>query len=213
MKQLQLSPPLLIITMGYPGSGKTFFARQFAELYGIARVSEERVRFELLENPQFNDDEADIIGRITHYMIEQLMQTKQTIVCEGAFAKNKERRELQELAKTHGYRTLTVWLQTDIDTAFQRANKRDRRNLDSKYAFSLDRATFANLKDRLERPGEKEVAVVVSGKHAFKSQNLTVLKKIAAVYSAQISKDLAGASPQTARPTPTGRASGQRYIQ
>lgn len=174
--------------MGLPGSGKSFFARQFADLYSLPRISEDRIRFELFEKPQFNADEADIINRMSFYMLEQTMKTERTVVCEGSFLTLAERKAATELARINGYRTLTVWLQTDLETSAQRAATRDRRNPDSKFAFEVDRSTFSRIKDTLERPSEKEPVVVVSGKHAFKSQCLTVLRKIAGIYSDSVSK-------------------------
>lgn len=214
MKHLQLSPPLLIVTMGYPGSGKSFFARQFADLYGLARVSEDRIRYELFENPLFNQDEADIISRVGSYMAEELMQTESTIVYEGGFLTRQERKAAEELAKRNGYRLLIVWLQTDLETSAQRAANRDRRNPDSKFAFEIDRPTFNRIKDTVERPGEKETVVVVSGKHAYKSQCLTVLRKIAATYSDSISKgEFTVQSPPLQNSRPPRPRPNQRFIQ
>lgn len=215
MKHLQLSPPLLIITMGYPGSGKSFFARQFAELYNLPRVSEDRIRFELFEKPFFNDDEADIIHRISTYMLEQLMQTERTIVCEGSFLTIKERKIMENLAVKNGYRLLVVWLQTDLETSAQRAATRDRRNPDSKYAFEVERSTFNSIKDTLQRPTEKETFVVVSGKHAYKSQCLTVLRKIAGIYSDSVSKGEFGVpgTPTISRPKNPPLRPSQRFVQ
>ncbi|MBP9739005.1 ATP-binding protein [Candidatus Saccharibacteria bacterium] len=206
MKQLQLTPPLLIVTMGYPGSGKTFFARQFAELYDLPRISEEVLRYELFEKPLFNADESEIIERIMHYNIEQLFKTKATVICEGMFLTRKQRNQLYMLASKNGYRTLTVWLQTDMQTSLIRATQRDRRNPDSKYSFEIDSKTFTRLKDSLQRPTEKETAIVISGKHAFRSQMLTVLKKIAGMYSESISRGEFSApskmpAPQRRKPT------------
>lgn len=215
MKNLPLTPPLLIITMGYPGSGKSFFARQFAEAYNLPRVSEDRIRFELFENPLFNLDEADIIQRISSYMTEQLMQTKQTIVCEGSFLSIAERKNMEELARSNGYRMLVVWLQTDLETSAQRAANRDRRNPDSKYAFAIDQQTFNDIKMTLQRPTEKETVVVISGKHANKSQCLTVLRKIAAIYSDSLSKGEFGVR-QANRVAPAPRTMirpNQRFVQ
>lgn len=214
MKHLQLSPPLLIITMGYPGSGKSYFVRQFAELYGLARVSEDRIRYELFETPTFSDDEFDIIGRVEQYMLEQIMRTERTIICEGIFMKTVERKQLLELARSNGYRTLTVWLQTDVETSIQRSSTRDRRNPDSKYTFAVDTATFNRMKNNLQKPGEREPAVVVSGKHAFKSQCLTVLRKIAAMYSDSVSKGDFGVKPDSVkRPTSIRVRSTDQLIQ
>lgn len=187
MKHLQLTPPLLLITMGYPGSGKTFFARQFADLHGLPRISEDNLRYELFERPVFNEDETDILQRIMHYSLEQLMQTERTIICEGSFLKTEQRKQLYEIAAKNGYRTLIIWLQTDLETSASRAKNRDRRNLDSKYSFSVDTETFKEIRSQLERPSEKEQVVVISGKHAFKGQCLTVLRKIASLYSERLS--------------------------
>jgi len=202
--------------MGLPGSGKSFFARQFADLYSLPRVSEDRIRFELFEKPQFNEDEADIINRMSFYMLEQAMKTERTIVCEGSFLTAAERKAANELARMNGYRTLVVWLQTDLETSAQRAATRDRRNPDSKFAFEVERYTFNRIKDSLQRPGEKEVVVVVSGKHAFKSQCLTVLRKIAAIYSDSVSKGEFGvpaATPQQPRSKIAIKRQADRLVQ
>ncbi len=201
--------------MGYPGSGKSYFARQFSELYKVARISEDRIRFELFEKPLFNEDELDIITRILQYTIEQIMHTEQTIICEGSFLKNSERKAMVDLARANGYRTLTVWLQTDLETSEQRAANRDRRNPDSKYSFEIDKQLFSRIRSDLERPSEKEEAVVISGKHAFKNQCLTVLRKIAAMYSDSASKGEFTVKPE-APVRPAGirvRTNNQRFVQ
>lgn len=185
MKELNLSPPLLIITMGYPGAGKSFFARQFAESYSLPHLSQDRVRFELFENPLFNNDELDIINRVLLYALDQTMKTNKSIVCDGNFSRLQERKELYALAKQRGYRTLIVWLQTDKNTSFQRAAHRDKRSQESKHSFNLDQRTFARLTAEVDRPSEKEASIVISGKHAFKGQNVTILRKIAELYATE----------------------------
>lgn len=208
MKQLNLTPPLLLITMGYPGAGKTFFARQFAETYGMPHLNQERLRFELFEKPQFNEDESDIINRVLFYALEQTMKTNQNIICDGNFSTAAQRKALYEIAKQNVYRTLLVWLQTDRTTSYQRAARRDRRSPESKYSFNLDQRTFEAITSALQRPTEKEASIVVSGKHAFKGQNVTVLRKIAELYT---NEALGGLSR-----TPTNPAqnrSSQRMIQ
>lgn len=216
MKKLQLTPPLLIITMGYPGAGKTYFSRQFSELYNIPRLSEEVYRFELFEQPLFNKDESQIIERILHYSLLQLMKSEQTIICDGDFLTLKQRKAMYELAAGNGYRTLTIWLQTDADTSATRAGTRDKRSLDNKFSFAIDRSTFSRIADRLERPVEKEQTVVISGKHAFRSQCLTVLRKITSMYSESLVNGETGvvnplADPR--RPVVKPKLSSRRYIQ
>lgn len=214
MKQLELSPPLLIITMGLPGSGKSFFGRQFAEQYDLPRISEDVIRFELFEKPQFNNDEADIIERIFNYALSQLIVTGKTVICEGSYLQTKQRKAVESIARKHGYRTLTVWLQTDLETSMKRAATRDRRNLDSKYAFEIDKIRFNKIKTTLQRPGEKEPFVVISGKHAFKGQCLTVLRKITSMYSdGLLSGNLTAPKQRATNSAVAARTQRQRFVQ
>ena len=108
MKRLELNPPLLILTMGYPGAGKTFFARQFSELHKLPCISEDRIRFELFENPQFNDDEQDIIGRVLDHALEQIMKTDSSVVCDGNFSDSSTRQRIENMSQANGYRLLVV---------------------------------------------------------------------------------------------------------
>lgn len=190
MSTLELSPPLLLLVMGLPGSGKTFFARQFAEQYKLPYISEDRIRYELFESPQFSDSETEIIGRIRDWSMEQLYLSNKTMVVDGLLLKAKQRKELIKTAEKNSFRVITVWVQTDLNTSEDRSSKRDRRNVDSKYSFSIDQSVFDDAKKQLERPGEKETSVVISGKHAYKSQALTVIRKITNVYSESLSKVL-----------------------
>lgn len=211
MKQLQLNPPLLIITMGYPGAGKTYFARQFADQYNLPKVSEDRIRYELFEEPTFNDDEAQIIERVAYISLEELLITKQAVIYDGSCLRFEQRKALYELAADHNYQTLTIWLQTDLATSTHRAQNVDRRNQDRKYSFKMQPATFDAIKTQLERPQEKENALIISGKHAFKSQCLTALRKIALMYGnsnknmqkqplGERRRVLNGATPKSGRP-------------
>lgn len=215
MKDLQLTPPLLIIVMGGPGSGKTFFGRQFAEQFNIPRISEDVIRFELFEQPQFNKDEIEITGRITHYALAQIMKTQQTVICEGMYLRLEQRKELYELASLCGYHTLTVWLQTDTSTALNRAVRRDRRSQDSKFSFPMSEEVFTNVMKTLERPVAKEPILVISGKHTYRSQSIAVLKKITLMYSENLQNGAKRPLNPLAAPRKpmSGQKPLQRYIQ
>ena len=190
-----MTPPLLILVIGYPGAGKTFFSRQLAEQYNLPRISEDAIRFELFEKPQFNAQEADIISRVQDITLQEVLKTERTVIVEGTNLRTSERNHIYSLAQSNGYRTITVWLQTDLQTSAFRAKKRDRRNPDSKYAFAIDMPTFEKFRSSLQRPSDKENFVVISGKHAYQSQSLTLLKKITTMYSEQLTKNIA--TPRT----------------
>jgi hypothetical protein len=74
--------------------------------------------------------------------------------------------------------SLLIWLQIDIESAFSRVVKRDRRKTDDKYADPLDRTTFETIVSGMQNPAQTEDYVVISGKHTFKTQNNTIKKKM-----------------------------------
>lgn len=177
MKSAVLNKQVLFLTLGYPGAGKSYVARQLAEEMDLIRISADRIRYELFENPTFSRDEDDIVFRILDYMLEEALKSGKSIVCDGDFGLRKSRRVKYELARKHSAHVIILWVQTDLETAFQRASSRDGRKLDDKYSFNHDRETFEKLVGKLKRP-QGEPTIVISGKHIFKVQYTNILRKL-----------------------------------
>lgn len=182
MKKLELSSPLIIIMMGVPGAGKTFFARQFANKLNIGYISEDRIRHDIFNPAKFTQDEQSTVRRVMGYMIEELSRVKRHIILDGRFLSSNERQKIHQVMNTAGYQSLTVWVQTEEDLAKRRASRRDKRKPDDKYNLPVNSRDFLATKEALEKPQEKENFSVISGKHTFKSQSETVLKRIIALY-------------------------------
>ena len=66
----------------------------------------------------------------------------------------------------------------DIDTAFGRNNKRDRRRADDKYAASWDRTSYESIIGHMQNPSAAEAPTVISGKHLFNMQQSAVISKM-----------------------------------
>jgi predicted kinase len=182
MNKLELDKPLAIVMMGIPGAGKTFFARQLANHLNIGYISEDRIRFDIYNKPSFNAEEQLVIRKIMGYMIEELSRVKKHMVLDGRFLNATERQKVHQVMTNAGYQVLTVWVQTEEDLAKRRASKRDKRKPDDKYNAPVLVQEFNSIKLNLEKPQEKEDFSVVSGKHTFKSQLDTVLKRINLLY-------------------------------
>lgn len=184
MKSLSLSKPLIMITMGYPGAGKSFFARQFADMFGAPLVSYDRLRYELFTEPSYSPDEHAVVQQIGQYMVNELAKTSRTLIVDGGGSSRAERQSLIMLARKQGYSTLVVWVQTDLTTCGMRAIKRNPNKLDDKFNTSLTDEQFNAQVKRLAKPSVYEDTVVISGKHTFSTQARTVLKKITTPRSA-----------------------------
>lgn len=172
--------PILYMTLGHPGSGKTFFARQYAAAMGIPLVDTERLRFELFEDPEYSNQEDNVVAGIADYMTEQFLSAGLSVVVDGLSGPRVRRHALRELARKYKATPFIVWVQTDINTAFNRARNRDRRNPYDKFAKQLSSAEFERETSRTKAP-QHEDYVVISGKHVFRNQMNVVERKLAAI--------------------------------
>ncbi len=178
MKSLSLSKPLVLITIGIPGSGKSFFARQFSETFSAPVVSYDKLRHLLFANSTFNKQEQDLINTIADSEIEELLKTQKTFIIDGGGSSKVQRMDLRKKAHAAGYDTLLIWVQTDQNTAKYRSMKRSSRRNDDKYNVSLSSEQYDQLEKRFTQPQPAETVVVISGKHTYPTQAKVVLKKL-----------------------------------
>jgi predicted kinase len=167
MKSLSLSKPHLIIVVGIPGSGKSFFADKFAATFNAPLVSHEKIAVYLGQEAP----EADPIARD---QLDELLKTKQSIIADGIADNRTVRSELARSAKTAGYETLVVWVQTDPATARSRSG---RKSTDT-YSRVLKNEDYDHAARQFTPPTAIEKPVVISGKHTYATQAKVVLKKL-----------------------------------
>lgn len=154
MKTLQLDKPYMILMVGIPGSGKSHFASQFSKLFSL---------------PYIDGKKLDCADQIS-YLVPEFLKTGKTIVIDSCANTKKEREEYQDLAKIYGYNVLSVWIQTDNETARRRSDKNNQlhgRSVD----FDMEVSSF-------HAPKESENFLVMSGKHTFATQTKSILEKL-----------------------------------
>jgi predicted kinase len=178
MSKITLTRPTLILLYGFPGSGKSFFARQLCEEINAAHIHSDRIRHELFDKPRFDRQENDIVNHLMEYMAEEFLNAGISVVFDTNAMRFSQRRELRDMARRHKAEPLLAWLQIDLESAFTRVVKRDRRKADDRYAMPLDRTTFEQLVSYMQNPNKTEDYVVISGKHNFTTQRSTMLKKL-----------------------------------
>lgn len=162
--------PSLILLYGYPGAGKTFFARQFCESVQAVHVQGDRIRAELFEKPKYDKHENNIVTHLVNYMTEEFLNSGLSVVYDVNAASAVQRHRLREFARSKHAKTLLVWFQVDAESAFARSSKRDRRRSDDKYAGDMSETRFKAEISRMQNPTNTEDYVVVSGKHTFNTQ-------------------------------------------
>lgn len=149
----------MIIMVGLPGSGKSFFAEKFSETFHMPYVSQQRIEELAPENSD----------KLAQLQISELLKTKQSILFEGPTYSKANRISLTKTAHAAGYETLIIWVQVDPLTA------KDRSSAIKKITSPQE---FDKLSKRFAPPSSIEKPLVISGKHTYASQAKVVLKKL-----------------------------------
>lgn len=172
MEQSSLKKPHLIIMVGIPGSGKSFFAEHFAETFKAPIVSFDHLRQKLFKTPTFSKDEDEIINQASNYLLSEIQKTGRTIVFEGQTDLRSDRAAIAKQAHDANYEPLFIWVQTEQVTAQKRAMKKNK----DKPSLSLFQ--FNTKLKQFSPPHQNEKAIVISGKHTYASQLRIVLKQL-----------------------------------
>jgi predicted kinase len=144
--------PFMILFYGFPGSGKTYFARQLCESVQAAHLQADRVRGELFETPRYDKQENDIVNHLMNYMTEEFLSAGLSVAYDMNAARAGQRRRLYDTALKHHAQPLVIWFQMDTETAFSRIVKRDRRKADDKFAPNYDRSSFDDAIGPMQNP-------------------------------------------------------------
>lgn len=170
--------PFILILYGYPGSGKSTFARQFAE--GIEKtlhINTDKVDAEL--GPQLkkrNIDPNYVNDLLVEYMSEEFLRSGFNVVLDVPLLKKSDRRRIRNMALNNKAKLVMAWLQIDAESAYDRLRKRDKRKVNDRYGRNYSRNEFESLINSGQNPSGEDY-VVISGKHTFNTQKLAVLKK------------------------------------
>ncbi|OVE79138.1 hypothetical protein BVY00_01110 [bacterium G20] len=177
MAKITLNRPVLICLYGFPGSGKSFVARNLTEHIGMAHVSSDKIRSELFANPRYDSQENAIVSHLMNYMVEEFLGAGLSVVYDANALRASQRRRLRELAGKHRATYLLVWLQIDVESAFVRTQRRDRRTNDDKHAQPQSKESFYKQLTAMQNPKDEQY-LVISGKHAFVTQKSTVVNRL-----------------------------------
>lgn len=173
MKPLILNRPHLIVMLGLPGSGKSFFADHFANTFMAPIVSLKQLQKEIYLNQLPTKEEEKAVNRVIGYMLGETMKTERTVVLDGPIFLSGSSDFINKITNKFGYEPLYVWVQTDPITS----KKRAVRSSDDKHAIKPEQ--FDELAKQFTPPKRAKKIIVISGKHTYASQLKIVLKYLA----------------------------------
>jgi predicted kinase len=163
---------------GFPGSGKTYFARQLSDHIQAAHLQADRIRSELFEQPRYDKQENDVVAQLMEYMAQEFLAAGVSVIYDTNAMRAAQRLALRDLARRAHAQPLLVWLQIDAESSYSRSIKRDRRRADDKFAAQWDRPNFDGFVSHMQNPSMAEDYVVISGKHLYATQQNAIVAKL-----------------------------------
>jgi len=153
--------PRALLVFGAPCSGKTTFAEKFAAKFGLAFYDLTKIR----EDNGFSRE--NILS-----ILELIGRTGQTILLEGELDTEKDRIEIRNALREHGYEPSLIWVQTDVATIRNRMKIRF-------HSVSKAKSAYEEAVSVIEAPAETERPIILSGKHTFETQTRHILAGLA----------------------------------
>lgn len=170
--------PLLIVTLGHPGSGKTYFSERLAKEYNLVHLSRDRFRHEAIPNPTFQPEEKDSISRTLGWITEEFLIKGVSVISDGNYNKKKYRTLLAKIAKKTNATYLLIHIVTPVEQAEKRILQRQKikSKTKQKYYRHSDVSIVSRIKNETEYPTKSEPVIEIDGSQSFPKQ-LEIFKK------------------------------------
>jgi predicted kinase len=169
----------LFLMLGYPGSGKSHFARQLAQELHAVRLNGDGIR-----HLMFNSDEErrDIKNRplvfgALDYACHEVLRAGHGVVYDVSHNRKKDRAGKVELAAAYGITPILVWVQVPVEVAKLRLETREHLPDQPK----LPPGRFERMVANLEPPGPGEKCIRIDGTKPFAEQMASFSRQLKAL--------------------------------
>ena len=128
----KFSSPMLIMVMGLPGSGKTYFAKALAKRIGSLHFNSDRIRKELSAEPSYSPEEKTLIYKTMYSQVCEYLVQGEPVIVDATFSKKSYRSPYLNWAREHGIPVSIMMLQASEQITRERVGKK-RPDSDADY--------------------------------------------------------------------------------
>lgn len=133
---------MVIVVFGLPGTGKSFFAQQLAQLLHASYYNTDIVRKQLDKKGNYSDQHKQQVYQELVSLARVSLHNQKQVVVDGTFSKKQYRQLLAEVASEEG--ADIFWIQTTADdTTIRQRVRQSRKHSEADYAvYQKVRAEF-----------------------------------------------------------------------
>jgi predicted kinase len=171
---------LLILMIGHPGSGKTYFTRQLAEKIHAVRFNGDHMRRAMFGEDLSNITRAEnpkVFGAVD-YAAQQVLKAGHSVIYDAQCNKRADREKGRGWAKEYDAQVVLVWVKTPYEVALKRGTEREELDDQRRKTEEQMRASIDFFIEALEVPGEDEPYIVIDGTAPFEEQYEVFMREL-----------------------------------
>lgn len=127
---------IIIILVGIPHCGKTTFSNYVQYNYGFSVVSTDKIKKEIY-NLNKNYD-IEVLFKKQKEKLVELFEKKENIIADSNNSKVIYRQEIINIAKKYNYRTITIYILSDLSHIITRLKNDKKEHIIKNIKFYID---------------------------------------------------------------------------
>jgi len=154
--------------LGYPGAGKSNFARHLAEEIKAVRFNGDSMRHGMFDEEEKRRDPGNnsMVFGAMDYSSSEVLKSGYSVIYDASHNRKVDRLSAQNLASPFGITPVIIWLKVPLEIAKDRAFNRER-SVDQP---SISEKRFDELVNSIEIPEANEKVILIDGTKPFNEQ-------------------------------------------
>ena len=147
---------MIILICGYPGVGKTTLANELAPLIKAVVLSTDKIRKEIIENPNYDEDEKRLIYDILLLISKYIHNAGINCILDATFNEQKSRNDIKKRLKLTNEQFIIIECICPEEEIISRIQNRKKGYSDA------DISIYKMIKSKYEPIQEKHIIVDTS---------------------------------------------------
>jgi predicted kinase len=174
----------LFMSLGHPGSGKTYFTQRLAEKTGAIRVNADALRMSMFgsfDAAREFDKETGKLGQVVFkaldYATVQILKSGNSVIYDVQQNEKEIREKTSRLGSDNNAIPVIIWVKTPVDIALQRGQDRELTPDQQKHDYETMRASIEKHMKLIEAPTADEKVITIDGTTPFEDQYISFCKQ------------------------------------
>lgn len=170
--------PFLIVFLGFPGSGKTYFATRLAERLQAVTLNTDALRLSMfgsldtIEHIRQTDRARlydDVFGAMD-YAAAQVLRAGHSVIYDAQQTKRRDRKNIEKVAASADAVPVLVWMKTNPEVALRRGQERETRADSLQYSEEKMKMLIDRFDKVTDLPEPDENVIEINGELPFDEQ-------------------------------------------